>query len=67
MAPVRLVVPAPTWLSAPVPEMTLAMVTAFERLTSRVALSTTAPVPRAPVVPPAPTLSVPAEMVVVPE
>ena len=47
--------------------MALAMVMASERLICRVALSTTAPVPRVPTVPPAPTLKVPAEMVVVPE
>ena len=60
-------VPAASLVSAPVPEMSLAMVTAFERLICRVALSTTAPVPRVPMVPPAPTLKVPEEIVVVPE
>ena len=62
-----MVVPVPTWVSAPVPEMTLATVTASERLKARVPLSVTAPVPSVPVVPPAPTCRVPAEIVVVPE
>ena len=65
--PVRVVVPVPSLVSAPVPEMSLAMVRVSVRLICRVALLTTAPVPRVPVAPPAPTLSVPAEMVVMPE
>ena len=65
--PVRLVVPAPTWFTVPVPEMALATVNASDRLKARTLLLTTAPVPRAPVVPPLPMPSVPAEIVVVPE
>ena len=62
-----MVVPVPIWFTVPVPEMAPATVSASDRLKVRMLLSTTAPVPRVPVVPPAPTWSVPAEMVVVPE
>ena len=64
-APVRLVVPAPTWFTTPVPEITLAIVTALERLNCRTALSVMLPA-TLPVVPPAPMLSVPAVIVVPP-
>jgi hypothetical protein len=40
---------------------------ASDRLKVRMLLSTMAPLPRVPAVPPAPTWRVPAEMVVVPE
>ncbi len=43
------------------------MVMVFDRLKASVALFTTGPVPRVPVVPPAPTCSEPSPMVVVPE
>jgi len=46
--------------------MALATVSAPVRLNCRVASFVVAPVPSAPVAPPAPTLSVPAEIVVVP-
>ena len=59
--------PEPIWPTVPVPEMALATVSAFERLNSRLPLFDVAPVPSAPVVPPPPTLKVPAEIVVAPE
>ena len=58
--------PAPIWLTLPVPEMALETVSALERLNTRVPLLVVAPVPSVPVVPPSPTCSVPAEIVVVP-
>ena len=64
--PLRVVMPAPAWVTAPVPEISLETVKASDRLNCSVALLTTAPVPSVPAVPPAPTLSVPAEIVVVP-
>jgi len=51
-------------VSAPVPEMLLAIVMSSDRLSCRVALFTTSPLPS---VPAAPTLRMPAEIVVVPE
>lgn len=59
-------IPLPIWLTAPVPVITLATVSAAVRLNCRVALFVTVPVPNWPAAPPAPRLSVPAEMVVVP-
>ena len=59
--------PVPIWFTVPVPEMAPATVrAASDRLKARTLLLTTAPVPSVPVVLPAPTWSVPAEMVVVP-
>ena len=56
----------PAWVNVPVPEIALATVKAFDRLTLRAALLMTAPEPSVPVVPPVPTCSVPPLMVVVP-
>ncbi|MBI3197730.1 MAG: hypothetical protein HYZ40_09530 [Rhodospirillales bacterium] len=67
MAPTRLVVPLPSWVRAPVPEIALATVMASERSKARVALLVTPAVPRVPEVPPSPTCRVPPEIVVVPE
>ena len=64
--PVRVVVPAPICVTVPVPLMTLPTVSALLRLKVSAALSTTAPVPNWPVVPPFPTCNVPALIVVVP-
>ena len=58
--------PAPAWVSVPVPEMALATVIVFERLNASTALFTTLPEPSVPMMPPAPTCNVPAVMVVVP-
>ena len=65
LLPVRLVVPAPLWVSVPVPEMALAMVSVPVRLITRALLLVVAPVPSAPVAP-LPICRVPAEIVVVP-
>ena len=59
--------PAPTWLSAPVPEMALPMVTASERLNEQGGVVDDVAGAELPVVPPVPICRVPAEMVVVPE
>ena len=61
-APVRVVVPVPTWVSAPLPLSTLAKVLSSVRLMDSVALSITLPARP----PPLPISSVPALMVVAP-
>ena len=61
-----MVVPVPALVSAPVPLIAFATVSALLRLNVSAALSTTAPVPNWPVVPPFPTCNVPALIVVVP-
>ena len=63
---VRVVVPAPAWVTSPVPLIVLPMVNASLRFTTSELLSTTAPLPRVPVVTPLPTWSVPPEILVVP-
>jgi hypothetical protein len=64
--PVSVNVPAPSFVSAPVPLIALATVNESLRLNVSVELFTTAPVPRVPVVPPLPICNVPALIVVVP-
>ena len=59
-------VPRNTFLSVPVPLSAPVIVVLPDRLYVRLALSVIAPVPRLPVVPPLPTCSVPAVMLVVP-
>ena len=58
LAPVSLVTPAPDCVSAPAPEIALATVIESARLKVSVPLSTTAPAPSAPEVPPSPIWSV---------
>ena len=59
--------PEPAWVAAPVPEITPPYPSASDRLKISAALLVTLPLPSVPAVPPAPTSSVPAEIVVVPE
>ena len=66
-APVSVKVPPPEKVSDPAPLKRLATETAPERLKARAALFTMAPEPAVPVTPPAPTCSVPAVIVRVPE
>jgi hypothetical protein len=63
--PVSTVVPLPICTNAPVPEMTLPKVNVSARLIAKMALSTTLPASE-PEVPPLPSTSAPALMVVVP-
>ena len=67
LPPVNVRVAAPNLARAPVPLMTCDRLNASERLICSVPLLLTAPVPNVPVVPPAPTSSVPALMVVLPK
>ena len=66
LAPVRMVVPAPAWTSAPLPLIALASVTVSLRLKLSVPSLTIAPAPMLPVVPPLPICNVPAPIVVAP-
>ena len=66
LAPESVRLPAPAWFTLPVPLIALLTVKAFERLKESVELSTTPPEPSVPVVAPAPTCKVPAEIVRVP-
>ena len=60
-------VPAPSWVTAPVPPIAGAKLTLSERLKIRSALSTTLlVVERSPLVPPLPIWSAPAPIVVTP-
>lgn len=59
--------PEPACRSRPDPVITLPTVITSDRLKASVPLSVTAPEPSDPDVPPAPTCSVPAEIVVPPE
>ena len=65
-APVRVVVPEPTCVTEPVPEIALATDRALVRLKSKAALLTTLPEPSDPVVPVLPICKAPPLMVVVP-
>ena len=65
-APVRESAPAPLWMMFPEPEMSLATVSASERLKISEPALLTAPEPRAPAAPPLPILSVPLLIVVAP-
>ena len=58
--------PEPDCVTVPVPEMRLLSLMALLLSYTKAALSTTPPVPKLPVVPPAPTCSVPALIVVPP-
>ena len=62
-----MVVPAPIWLTLPVPAIALPTVMALDRLNVKAALLVTAPVPKEPVVVALPICKVPVLMVVVPE
>ena len=66
LVPVSVVVPAPNWVNVPVPVMFCPSVNASLRLMRRAALFVMVPLPSVPVVPPLPTCSVPALIVVVP-
>jgi len=66
LAPVSVVVPVPAWVSVPVPLIALATVRALLRLIVNAGVIDDAPAPSAPVVPPLPTCSVPALIVVTP-
>lgn len=63
----NVVVLVPACVTAPVPEIALDTVSAPVRSNTRAALLVVAPVPSAPVPPPAPIRRVPADIVVVPE
>jgi hypothetical protein len=65
LAPVRTVVPVPAWSSSPLPEMVPASVNVSDRLTANCALLMTLPT-MLPVVPPSPSRSMPALIVVPP-
>ena len=65
LSPVRVSVPSPCFVKAPVPDTTPPYVRSVERLNRSVALLVTFPAID-PVAPPSPTESVPAEMVVPP-
>ena len=62
----KIVVPVPLFVTAPVPLIVLPTVSASLRLNASVALLTTFPVPSDPVVPPSPICRTPALIVVVP-
>nr|WP_188590166.1 hypothetical protein [Achromobacter denitrificans] len=62
---VRVMVPAPIWLTVPLPEITPAKLTASDRLNTSVPLLATFPT-MTPEVPPLPSCSVPPAMVVPP-
>jgi len=66
LAPDRVSVLEPCFVSVPLPEMMLAMPTVPVRLKTSAALFVTSPPPSVPAAPPAPTTRLPAEMVVLP-
>jgi len=66
LAPLRVKTLLFVLVRVPEPLITLEMVIASERLTNSALLLVTLPVPNRPVVPPAPTASVPAVIVVPP-
>ena len=65
-APVRVSVPGPSCVSVPLPLTTCASVTASLRFTIRAPVLLIGPLPTLPVVPPVPSCSVPAAIVVAP-
>ena len=66
LVPLKVNAPAPSCMSTPLPEITLAMPMALLRLNTKVALLMMLPLPKLPLVPALPTCNVPASMVVVP-